>query len=81
MVNSRVYVLPCGGRDSCLGQEAIILANSEDDKKYIVEYEDGKVAEVNKWQCKFMDEVSDLKDAEEFAKKRNYEWDEWKPID
>lgn len=40
----KVYVLPCG-------VYATILRESKDKKKYIVEYEDGKVAEVNKWQC------------------------------
>jgi len=48
MVNNRVYVLPCGN-------EAVIVGISDDDKKYIVEYDDGKMAEVNKWQCKPID--------------------------
>jgi hypothetical protein len=63
-MNGKVYVLPCGLYANVIG--------SEDPKKYIVEYEDGKVAEVNRWQCKFIDELTDHKDAEEFAKKRNY---------
>jgi len=43
-MNGKVYVLPCG-------MYAMILGESEDKKKYIVEYEDGRVGEVNKWQC------------------------------